>query len=87
MYQDAETESVDLKQLNKKVDQIIQLLTGNPLNKADKGMLGKLDWAVTTVRKLDKQKERALGWIAGAFIVGSGCGTVIFFVLNYLKSK
>ena len=82
-----------LKQLHKQFeafaetqDRIEYKLSGNPLDREDKGMIGQLREVVQDVEELKLAKKR-IGWsIAGFMFAGSIFYAIIQIAVNYFSN-
>jgi hypothetical protein len=56
----------DLRNLNGKVDKIINILSGNEFDKNDNGMVGDVRQLKARVAKLERWKDRVIYFLVGA---------------------
>lgn len=62
---------IEMSQLNKKVDKIIDILSGNDLDKNDNGVVGDVRQLKMRVARLERWKDRAVYLLIGAsFVAG-----------------
>ncbi len=64
--------------IDDKVDRVLNVLTGNVLDKSDSGMIGKVKELQVKVISLEKWKDRLVYIIAGASAFG-GYGVIEIF--------
>lgn len=56
----------EMSQLNKKVDKIIGMLSGNDLDRNDNGLVGDVRQLKLRVAKLERWKDRVIYFLIGA---------------------
>lgn len=59
--------------LNRKVDQVLELLQGSPLDDNDTGLVGTVNNVLKRVEKLEKIKDKAL-WVLLGMAAPAGWG-------------
>lgn len=69
----------DMQEMNGKVDKILHVLTGNPIDKNDGGMVGNMHKLEQRVTKLEKWKDRVVYMLIGASF---GAGWTISDILQ-----
>jgi hypothetical protein len=65
---------------DEKVSVILLLIRGNPYNENDKGIVGDVASLKSQVSALNKVKNRAVAWVAGAFAGGGFVAGVIVYL-------
>lgn len=67
--------------MEEKVDAILRILTGEPLNKEDQGILGEVKNLKDSVTKLRNWKERTVAWGLGVGIGGGALGNLLLYLI------
>ena len=77
---------VDLKTLSQeeKLDLIVKLLIGNPLDKDDDGLIGDVRATKSRLYKLEVWKTKVVSWAIG---VSFGGGALFTFLVSQLLKK
>lgn len=78
--------NVDLSNLNQeeKLDLIIKLLVGNPLDKNDDGLIGDVRTTKGRIYKIEVWRTKVVSWAIG---VSFGGGALFTFFLSQLFKK
>jgi hypothetical protein len=67
-------------------ERILLLLSGNPINSEDRGLVGKVSRHEKRISVLEKTKDRVWHYLlAGCFIIGAGWGVVKLAIELFIK--
>jgi hypothetical protein len=74
------------EKLTSKVDEMYSAIVGNE-KMGQEGMIVRLQQLEAKVDEMEKQMDKAKGWLAGALFVGSVVGSGLTLFIKYLISK
>lgn len=78
------SEKTPPKTLDEKVDAILRILQGEPMDPADEGLMGTVRFLKKELYKILNWKSRVIAWVGG---LSFGGGALITYIISRLLQK